>query len=148
MRREQFKFVVLPCFVKSKKCPHMLSSLSLHTTLEPSEFYHLSDETLSEAGAKDNIPPTFDDSVELRTLGGRSYRGFSFQAEEVFDKFHKAAVSKCRVSSEEQTIIDDHFFRKSFVFPDFSKESADLQEFIASDLIDVSVKSNLEKNSE
>ena len=34
------------------------------------------------------------------------------------------------------------------MYPDFSGEPADLQEFIASDLIDVSIKSNLEKNSE
>ena len=101
-----------------------------------------------------NTPNILEDSFEARkkllrqTRDGRAARGLSFLAEDVVDKFHKVAVSKYRVSSQEQTVIDDQFFRHSFVYPDFSCEPQDLQEFIASDLIDVSVKTSLEKNSE
>ena len=78
----------------------------------------------------------------------RTARGLSFLAEDVVDKFHKVAVSKYRVSSQEQTVIDDQFFRHSFMYPDFSALAQDLQEFIASDLLDVSIKTSLEKSSE
>ena len=78
----------------------------------------------------------------------RNARGLSFLAEDVVDRFHQVAISKYRVSSQEQTVIDDQFFRHSFIYPDFSSQPEDLQRFIASDLIDVSIKVSLERNSE
>ena len=77
----------------------------------------------------------------------RSARGLSFLADDIVDRFHKVAVSKHRVSSQEQTVIDDQFFRHSFVYPDFSSLNEGLQEFIAADLIDISLRNSLEKNS-
>ena len=64
-----------------------------------------------------NTPHVLEDSFEARkkllrqTRDGRAARGLSFLAEDVVDKFHKVAVSKYRVSSQEQTVIDDQFFK-------------------------------------
>ena len=79
---------------------------------------------------------------------GRTARGLSFLADDIVDRFHKVAVSKHRVSQEEQTVIDDQFFRHSFVYPDFTSLDSGLQEFIAADLIDISLRNSLEKTSE
>ena len=78
----------------------------------------------------------------------RTARGLSFLADDIVDRFHKVAVSKHRVSQEEQTVIDDQFFRHSFVYPDFTSLDSGLQEFIAADLIDISLRNSLEKTSE
>ena len=78
----------------------------------------------------------------------RAARGLSFLADDIVDRFHKVAISKHRVSQEEQTVIDDQFFRHSFVYPDFSSLDSGLQEFIAADLIDISLRTSLEKTSE
>ena len=78
----------------------------------------------------------------------RSARGLSFLADDIVDKFHKVAISKYRTPSEEQTVIDDHFFRHSFVYPDFSSLALNVQEFIAADLIDISLRNPLENNRE
>ena len=80
--------------------------------------------------------------------GGRTARGLSFLADDIVDRFHKVAVSKYRVSSQEQTVIEDQFFRHSFVYPDFSSLESELQEFVAADLIDVSLRISLENSSE
>ena len=79
---------------------------------------------------------------------GRTARGLSFLADDIVDRFHKVAISKHRVSQEEQTVIDDHFFRHSFVYPDFSSLDTGLQEFIAADLMDISLRASLEKSGE
>lgn len=77
----------------------------------------------------------------------RAARGLSFLADDVVDRFHKVAVSRHRVSQEEQTVIDDQFFRHSFVYPDFTSLEQGIQEFIAADLIDVSLRRSLETTS-
>lgn len=61
-------------------------------------------------------------------------------------RFAKAAVSKQRVSAEEQLMINDQFFRHSFVYPDFSTETEELQEFIANDLLEGTHKKALERS--
>ena len=61
-------------------------------------------------------------------------------------RFAKAAVSKQRVSAEEQLTINDQFFRHSFIYPDFSAETEELQEFIAKDLIEATHKKTLERS--
>lgn len=45
-----------------------------------------------------------------------------------------------------QIIIDEKFFHHSFVYPDFSTEVAELQEYIAKDLLEMSHKRALEKS--
>lgn len=47
-----------------------------------------------------------------------------------------------------QVIIDEKFFNHSFVYPNFSSEELALQDFIASDLLEVSHKKALEKSGE
>ena len=47
-----------------------------------------------------------------------------------------------------QVTIDEQFFHHSFVYPDFSAEPKDLQEFIAADLLEVSHKRALERSGE
>ena len=47
-----------------------------------------------------------------------------------------------------QVTIDEQFFHHSFVYPDFSAEQKDLQEFIAADLLEVSHKRALERSGE
>ena len=47
-----------------------------------------------------------------------------------------------------QVTIDDKFFQHSFVYPDLSSESDDLQEYIASDLLEISHKRALETSGE
>lgn len=76
----------------------------------------------------------------------RRARGLSFVAKDVVDNFRKVAVSKERVNLEEQVMIDDQFFRHSFVYPDFSLEPEDLQEFIVADLVDLSHRNALERS--
>ncbi len=44
--------------------------------------------------------------------------------------------------------FDEKFFHHSFVYPDFSAEVGALQDFIAADLIEVSMKKALEKLGE
>ncbi len=44
-----------------------------------------------------------------------------------------------------QVSFDEKFFHHSFVYPDFSAEDGALQEFIAADLIEVSMKKALER---
>ena len=41
--------------------------------------------------------------------------------------------------------IDEQFFHHSFSYPDFSDESEELQEFIASDLLETTHKKALER---
>ena len=107
-----------------------------------------------EEGQKEDTLEALEGSFESRRdllrrkHDMRTARGLSFLAENVVDKFHQVAVSKYRVSSQEQTVIDEQFFRHSFVYPDFSSLEQELQEFIASDLIDVSIKNSLERNGE
>lgn len=43
-------------------------------------------------------------------------------------------------------IIDEKFFRHSFVYPDFSSEEETLQEYIATDLLEISHKKALERS--
>lgn len=97
-------------------------------------------------------------------------RGLSFEAaDDVMQKFNQVAVTKQRVSSKEQVrrkegereggkglvgtifvlilvqvTIDEKFFHHSFVYPDFSSESQELQQYIAKDLLEVSHKRALE----
>ncbi len=47
-----------------------------------------------------------------------------------------------------QVTFDEKFFHHSFVYPDFSAEVGALQEFIAADLIEVSMKKALERLGE
>ena len=47
-----------------------------------------------------------------------------------------------------QIIIDEQFFHHSFVYPDFSTEDAELQEYIAKDLLEISHKRALERSGE
>ena len=107
-----------------------------------------------EGGEGEDTLTALDGSFETRRdivrgkRDERNARGLSFLADDIVDRFHKVAVSKYRVSSQEQTVIDDQFFRHSFVYPDFSSLEGELQEFIAGDLIDVSLKGSLEKSSE
>ena len=107
-----------------------------------------------EGGEGEDTLTALDGSFETRRdivrgkRDERNARGLSFLADDIVDRFHKVAVSKHRVSSQEQTVIDDQFFRHSFVYPDFSSLEGELQEFIAGDLIDVSLKGSLEKSSE
>lgn len=45
-----------------------------------------------------------------------------------------------------QKVFDEQFFKHSFLFPDVSKESEDLQKFITSDITEKSHKYALEKS--
>ena len=107
-----------------------------------------------EGGEGNDALTALDASFETRRdmlrskQDGRAARGLSFLADDIVDRFHKVAISKHRVSQEEQTVIDDQFFRHSFVYPDFSSLDSGLQEFIAADLIDISLRTSLEKTSE
>ena len=107
-----------------------------------------------EGGEGNDALTALDASFETRRdmlrskRDGRADRGLSFLADDIVDRFHKVAISKHRVSQEEQTVIDDQFFRHSFVYPDFSSLDSGLQEFIAADLIDISLRTSLEKTSE
>lgn len=77
----------------------------------------------------------------------QSSRGMAFVSKNVVHYFHKQAKMKApRGSDKDEDLIDETFFRHSFMLPQFSSYDEEFQHFLKADLIESCHLVNLEKS--
>ena len=73
-------------------------------------------------------------------------RAMSFISPNVVHYFHKQAKMKAPKGNEDEELIDENFFRHSFMLPDFSTYTEEFQHFLKTNLIESSHLVNLQKS--
>jgi len=128
--------------------PEAIATLNGFNVTEPSEAdLHAEEVAALERYSRENERKKKDG----QTKGSQSskLRGMSFVSPNVISYFHKTAKMKTpQESKENEELIDEDFFRHSFMLPDFSSYPEDFRQYLWQQLVETTHLMNLEKSGD